>query len=75
MTGGAPDEVFIRVEGPGSQIRDLKSRDISVIVDLSKAAAGENPIEISKGSVETPFGTRISLIRPSKITVTLERVE
>ena len=75
VTGGAPEEVFIKVEGPGGQIRDLRSRDISVIVDLSKTTAGENTIEISKGSVETPFGTRISLIRPSKITVTLERVE
>jgi uncharacterized protein (TIGR00159 family) len=72
---GGPDEVFIKVEGPRREIRDLKSRDVSVIIDLSEAKPGDNAIEISKGSVETPFGTRISLIRPSKITVTLENAE
>ena len=75
MKGGAPEEVFIKVEGPRREIRNLKSRDVSVIIDLSEAKPGDNAIEISKGSVETPFGTRISLIRPSKITVILEKVE
>ncbi len=72
---GAPAEVFIRVEGPRNEIRNLKSRDISVFVDLSDSNPGDNLIQISKGSVEMPFGTRISLIRPSRITVTLERIE
>jgi len=75
IKGGAPEEVFIKVEGPRREIRNLKSRDVSVIIDLSEAEPGDNAIEISKGSVETPFGTRISLIRPSKITVTLDKVE
>jgi diadenylate cyclase len=72
---GTPEEVFIKVEGPRREIRNLKSRDVSVIIDLSEAKPGDNAIEISKGSVETPFGTRISLIRPSRITVTLEKAQ
>jgi len=75
IKSGVPEEVFIKVEGPRSEIRNLKPTDVSVIIDLSNSEAGDNPIEISKGSVETPFGTRISLIRPSKITVILERGE
>ena len=73
IKNGAPEEVFIKVEGPRSEIRNLKSKDISVIINLSGLKAGDNLIQISGGSVETPFGTRISLIRPSKITVTLEK--
>ena len=75
IKGGAPEEVFIKVEGPRREIRNLKSKDVSVIIDLSEAQPGENPIEISKGSVETPFGIRISLIRPSRITIALEKTE
>ncbi|NIQ40429.1 MAG: hypothetical protein GTN81_17865 [Proteobacteria bacterium] len=75
IKAGALEEVFIRVEGPRNEIRNLNSRDISVFVDLSDSQIGDNLVQISKGSVETPFGTRISLIRPSRITVTLERVE
>lgn len=72
---GAPEEVFIKVEGPRNEIRNLKSRDVSVIINLSDLKPGDNLIQISEGSVETPFGTRISLIRPSKITVTLEKTD
>ena len=72
---GAPEGVFIKVEGPRSEIRTLNSQDVSVIIDLSDSQPGDNLIEISKGSVETPFGTRISLIRPSRITVVLEGAE
>ena len=75
LKDGAPEEVFIKVEGPRSEIRTLNTQDVSVIIDLSDSYPGDNPIEISKGSVETPFGTRISLIRPSRITVILEKVE
>jgi YbbR domain-containing protein len=66
--------IDVRVSGPRSLIRQVASQKISKTIDLSRAGAGLISFPISPDSLPLPRGVRVTRVRPTSITIFLERV-
>ncbi len=68
---GGSSTVTVTIKGRQDRVSNLRSSDFTATVDLSEAVLGENQLPVK---VTTPANVEISSTRPSKVTVTLDRM-
>jgi len=66
--------IDLRVNGPRSVIRQLANQKLNKTIDLSKAGAGLVSFPIGPENLPLPRGVRVTRVRPTSITIFLERV-
>jgi YbbR domain-containing protein len=67
-------ELDVSVRGPRSIIQELRNRNISRPVDLSKAEPGTRVIKNSKDSIPLPRGISVVQLQPANITLSIDRL-
>ena len=73
MTGDQPDTVNVRVRGGDSAINGLARNQLQIVVDLSTAHEGPNPLILRTDEVVAPADIEVMQIDPGTLTVTLEK--
>jgi YbbR domain-containing protein len=66
--------IDVRVNGPRSLIRQVANQKLSKTIDLARAGAGLVSFPIGPESLPLPRGVRVTRVRPTSITIFLERV-
>jgi YbbR domain-containing protein len=66
--------INVRMSGPLTQLEPTALTEVRARIDLSRARPGMNTFEILPDNVTIPRGLRITQIRPSSVTVKLDRV-
>jgi YbbR domain-containing protein len=66
--------VTVTLKGQERLIKNLKSSDIRVLVDLAKAKKGDNTFAVNKNDVRLPFAMTVTNIFPSSYRVRLEEM-
>jgi YbbR domain-containing protein len=67
------DDVSVHVRGTDTEVSQLGTGDVRVIVDLADAHAGTNLMVLQPELVEAPLGIEVFRIEPGTVTVELER--
>ncbi len=67
-------ELDVTVRGPRSIIQDLRNRNISRPVDLSKAEPGSIVIKNMKDSIPLPRGINVLQLQPANITLSIDQL-
>jgi YbbR domain-containing protein len=72
-----PQEVEVELSGDKRKVEQLNRADLVASVDLSDTASGERVVSLSPQNVymELPQGVKLTDIAPSRIAVTIEKVE
>jgi YbbR domain-containing protein len=70
------EEVLVKVNGPVSKLKTLKSKDIVLIVDLSYAHEGKNVYNIGDKNVKTkvPNTIKVETINPDYVIFDIDRL-
>lgn len=66
------DEAKVQLFGSSALIKSLKSGQVGVRIDLSKAAEGRNTFTITQDDILLPPGVSLNKIQPTSIDVTLD---
>jgi YbbR domain-containing protein len=66
--------VIVTVKGQERLMRNLKSSDIRVVVDLSKAKTGEGVYPIDRDNIRLPFAMTVTNVSPPTCRVRIEEV-
>ena len=69
-----PDEVLITVNGPVSILKDIRTRDVKVALDLSKVNEGRPVYNLQKDNVSVPKGIKVEEVKPDYIVVEIDRI-
>ncbi len=69
-----PERVFVTVSGRVSLLKDLKDRDVSVVINMNGTKEGEAVFNFSKANVNVPRGIEIIDVRPGTLRLTVERI-
>ncbi len=69
-----PERVFVTVSGRVSLLKDLKDRDVSVVINMNGTKEGEAVFNFSKANVNVPRGIEIVDVRPGTLRLTVERI-
>jgi YbbR domain-containing protein len=77
VTSAPVQEVEIRVRGRDDVVDQIRRNDLVVYVDLSDSAPGERTVTLTPETVSIPLpdGAKVVDLQPSRIAVTVERVE
>jgi len=67
-------ELDVTIRGPRSLIQELRNRNISRPVDLSKAVPGTIIIKNTKESIPLPRGISILQLQPANITLSIDQL-
>ncbi len=67
-------ELDVTVRGPRSIMQDLRNRNITRPVDLSKAEPGTIVIKNAKDSIPLPRGTSVLRLQPANITLSIDQL-
>lgn len=72
-----PQEVEVEITGDKRKVEQLNRGELVASVDLSDTASGERVVSLSPQNVymELPQGVKLTDIAPSRIAVTIEKVE
>jgi hypothetical protein len=72
-----PQEVEVEISGDKRKVEQINRSELVVSVDLSDTASGERVVALSPESVyiDLPQGVKLIEIAPSRIAVTIEKVE
>jgi YbbR domain-containing protein len=68
------EELDVSIRGPRSIIQELRNRNISRPVDLSKAEPGAIVIKNDKDSIPLPRGITVLQLQPANITLSIDRL-
>lgn len=68
---GGSNSVTVTVKGRQDRITNLRSSDFTATVDMSEAVLGDNQLAVK---VKAPTNVEVSATRPSKVTVTVDRM-
>ena len=66
--------VSLYLSGSGALIKNMRSDQIKVSVDLSHADLGANVFNLNRGNVSLPPGIQLNRIEPSVLTVALDKL-
>lgn len=69
-----PERVFVTVSGRVSLLKDLKDRDVGVVVNLGGTKEGEAVFNFSKANVNVPRGIEVVDVRPGTLRLTVDRI-
>jgi len=67
-------EVSVSVRGPRSAIQELRNKNISRPIDLSKAKPGTIVIKNETNSIPLPRGITVLRLQPSNITLSIDQL-
>lgn len=72
-----PQEVEVEITGDKRKVEQLNRGELVASVDLSDTASGERVVSLSPQNVymELPQGVKLTDVAPSRIAVTIEKVE
>jgi len=65
-------EIEVWVSGSSLRTRDLSPGELSPIIDMFGAFAGDNTITLTSSNIPTPLGVRVVSIDPARLRVVLE---
>jgi hypothetical protein len=66
-------ELMVTVNGPLSMLKNLKSGEIRVSLNLSRAREGRHVLSIRKGDVIVPGGVRVEGTNPDYVVVDIDK--
>ena len=69
-----PERVFVTVSGRVSLLKDLKDRDVSIVIAMNGAKEGEAVFNFSKANVNAPRGIEVVDVRPGTLRLIVERI-
>jgi YbbR domain-containing protein len=73
LTGEAVTSVEVRLRASPGIIHGLGPRDLSAVIDLQGAAAGERIVHLSPDTIRVPYGVKVVKVTPSILTLNFER--
>lgn len=68
-----PTAVDVRIRGAASRVAQMTSGDITAVIDLREADAGQRLYQITPESMRVPFGVEVVQVIPSTVAMTFER--
>lgn len=71
VVGEIPTRVHLHLYGPEARLRTIQPEDVGVVVDLSRATAGNHAIELQIEHAEVPPGIQVVRIVPSQVRLQL----
>ena len=72
LLGEAVTSVEVRLRASPGIIHGLGPRDISALIDLQGANAGERIVHLSPETIRVPFGVKVVKVTPSILTLNFE---
>lgn len=69
-----PDEVFVTISGPVSILKQIRARDIRLILNLSDIKEGRHVFNIGKQDVQVPKGIHVETVKPDYAIIEVDRV-
>lgn len=73
ISGEPPAQVHVRLRGRSALLRQIRSAELTISVDLTGSPPGETLIRFTPNQVKTPFGAELVRIAPSEMRVRLAR--
>lgn len=67
------NEVLVTLNGPLSLLKNIKSGEIALVVDLSKAREGRQILTVRKSDIAVPRGIRVEEVRPDYLVLEVDR--
>jgi YbbR domain-containing protein len=64
--------VEVRLRGPATLIREIGAQDVSAMVDLTGALAGDKIVTLTSQHVRAPFGIEVVRVNPSQVRMSLD---
>jgi diadenylate cyclase len=74
IIGTSTSNINLYLIGSGPLIRNLRSDQVKVSVDLGKGELGTNTFNLSSKNVSLPPGIRLNLMEPVDLTVSLDKM-
>jgi YbbR domain-containing protein len=68
------DAVLVTINGPISILKNLRARDIRLVVNLSSAKEGAYVFTLHKGDVTVPKGIKVETIKPDYTAIEIDKV-
>lgn len=68
------DNVLVAINGPVSVIKNLRAKDIRIVIDLGDVRDGKHTFNIQKENVLIPKNIKIEEIKPDYIMIEIDRV-
>ncbi|MCX8111526.1 MAG: CdaR family protein [Syntrophorhabdaceae bacterium] len=69
-----PDSVLLSISGPVSIMKNLRARDIKIVIDLSEAKEGRHTINLSRENIILPNGIKPEDMKPDYITLEIDDI-
>lgn len=66
-------EVLVTLNGPLSRLKNVKSGDVSLVIDLGRAREGRQIFTVRKSDIVLPGGIRVEEVRPDYVVLEVDR--
>ncbi len=67
------DEVLVTVSGPVSLLKQIRGRDVRVVVNLSGVKEGRFVFTLEKKEIQVPQGIHVDEVKPDYVVVQVDR--
>jgi hypothetical protein len=67
-------DMVITLNGPLSDLKNLKPRDIKATVDLARAKEGRQIFSLRKGDIVVPNGVKIESLKPDYVVLEIDKL-
>ncbi|GAB6097926.1 hypothetical protein JCM14469_41800 [Desulfatiferula olefinivorans] len=74
MIGEKPKDIRVHLTGSKSDLSPLAPSDLSVMIDLAKAAEGKHTFPINEDNIHLPKGLRLVDVDPVSIDITMAKL-
>ncbi|HOE16529.1 MAG TPA: CdaR family protein [Syntrophorhabdaceae bacterium] len=68
------EDVLVTINGPVSTLKNMKTRDINVPLNLSNLKEGRHTFNLLKENIQVPKGVQVERIEPDSLTVAIDSV-
>jgi YbbR domain-containing protein len=72
IVGTPPETVDVRIKGSSGLVGRITATELSAVIDLADARAGERLFPLMANQIRLPFGLEIVQVTPSTVAVVLE---
>jgi hypothetical protein len=74
LAGDNPTEIKLHLTGPKSDLDKVNPSQLNVKIDLSKAKAGRQVLEVSKENIQLPRTVKLVNASPASLSLSLEEI-
>jgi YbbR domain-containing protein len=74
VVGNVPGFVSVRLQGQEGIVRRLSSKDLTAFISLSGATPGQENFSITQSNITVPSNIRVTSVKPSEVSLTVEKV-